>query len=35
MTAVLELQPLWEFGAFMIGWGLSILTGLLLVKVAE
>jgi hypothetical protein len=32
---VFEFRELWIFGAFMIGWGLSILTGLLLVKVAE
>lgn len=35
MNTLLELQDLLQFGVFMAGWMLAILTGLLLVKVAE
>jgi len=35
VNTLTELTDLLRFGAFMFGWGLCILTGLLLVKVAE
>lgn len=35
MNTLVELQDLLSFAAFMTGWGMCALTGLLLVKVAE